>query len=182
MLLNFVHFSAQSSQPHRSTRYSRNRLLLAHVHNRNHVTRKIVRMTQDDADDSTPRNFGSCKETHEKKSEGKIRRLQGDEVETHFEEGISTCPVIQNEVAQRDTDNDVRRNEQTQNTCAKRAVNEHPEEVGLVVLKGVALQTPHTLHIEDCREQKSNRELAGKENGWNQTQETSLGKQNSAMN
>ena len=115
--------------------------------------------------------LGSGKETHKKKSEGEIRRLQGDEVETHFEEGISTCPVIQNEVAQRDTDNDVRRNEETQNTCAKRAVNEHPEEVGLVVLKGVALQTPHTLHIEDCREQKSNRELAGKENGWNQTQE-----------
>ena len=79
---------------------------------------------------------------HEKKSEGEIRRLQGDEVETHFEEGISTCPVIQNEIAQRDTDNDVRRNEQTQNTGAKRAVNEHPEKVGLVVLKGVALQTP----------------------------------------
>lgn len=40
-----------------------------------------------------------------------------------------------------------------------------------MVLKGVALQPPHTLRIEDCREQKPNRELAGKENGWNQTQE-----------
>ena len=56
--------------------------------------------------------LGSCDEIHEKKSEGEIRRLQGDEIQAHFEKGISACPVIQDEIAQRDTDNNVRRNKQ----------------------------------------------------------------------
>ena len=120
---------------------------------------------------NTKEKLSSQNEIHEEHSKREIRGFQGDEVEAHFEERVSTCLVVQNEIAQRNADNNVSRNEKTENAGTQNAVKQHPDKISLVVFKSVALQTPHALHIEDCREQKPNREFSGEENRQNRTQE-----------
>lgn len=126
-LLSANHSSARkekhkSIQNARSACPSRIALSLLLVRSRNHISEKVVRVSEDDSDNATPRNstdeppsspgLRSREEMNEEKSVGKKRRLQENHVQTHPEKGIPARPVVKDHEFQRDPDKYIGRHTQ----------------------------------------------------------------------
>lgn len=146
----------------------RNGLSSVSVDKGNDITSEVVAVSREKPHDPAPRNpkheqmqtkrLSRCEEADYKKCVGKESGFQGNEVHAHLEEGIPPRPVVQHHVPQRNAQKEVARDHAARSTGEDKAEKQHPHEIRLVTRKGVRLQSPHALRVENGGHEEPHRE------------------------
>lgn len=146
----------------------RNGLSSVSVDQGNDIAGEVVAVSREKPHDPAPRNpkhnpkqaalLSRGEETDRKKRVGEESGFQGNEVHAHLEEGIPPRPVVQHHVPQRNAQKEVARDHAARSTGEGKAEKQHPHEIRLVARKGVRLQSPHALRVENGGHEEPHRE------------------------